>query len=495
LYFRKLIFLLFLFVVTAFSNIAVYGGQFTGEDESNQWVTTIRLIYSMNHGDIGEFGRVMLLQDQPPLRYLLSIPGVMLWPHTEFGLRLVAILFSFVMTYQLYRLGVETGGEFVGVWSSLLIAASGVYNWTSMAFGWSITVVCMILVIRMLRSGPLLLDNPDGKKRFVRSNLLVMVMFLVNTGNILFFFTLSAIVLWMNRKNWKQGLFFTGMAALYYACYYIVFFGLAARFDPAGEPVGQLAHNLQRSNEILTGIGPLVANLQGINAYFFPYLAWLILGLSLFALVKRERIVLAWLSLYLLAWTFLFSVSTAQYFLLFFIAVFPFGLVELSRKLHPRQANFGYAFLLILVLLWNQQLFINRYGSDDPDYPTKLIRLGSAEITRQHNIYEPYTSIVGDLKPILRKGNFFVADVSGSFTTFYYRKDPVEEGDGNYAGLLESKKFPVVFDAVDQCYQPGWVTSMVSVVVTKSDFCLGGIEKIYSYPRSKIRVYLLNISQ
>jgi 4-amino-4-deoxy-L-arabinose transferase-like glycosyltransferase len=480
-------------MVTAYSNLSVYKGQFTGEDEPFQWIAVTNLIHTLRNGNLMESVYILATQDQPPLRYILSIPGILIWPHSEIGLRLIAIIFSFIMTYQIYRLGTEIGGESVGVLSSLLIAASGVYNWTSMAFGWSIIVTCMILVTRMLCTGSLNFESGDGKKKYALSNLLIIVMFLINTGNILFFITLSLIALWENRKRINLWLLHTIPAGLFYALYYLFFFFYAVSlWSPTGKPIGQLAHNLARAGGVSAGgLSPLIDNLKGINAYFFPYLSWIVLVALLWTLAVNQKKVFVWFSLYIFSWSFLLSISTAQYFLLFFIALMPFGIKALFELVKPYQFKLGGAICFCLILMWNQTLFINHYGSNDPNYPYSYLKYGMAAISRQHNIYEPYSSISSDLRRLLKYKNGFVSDLSGSFAIFYYRKDMVEIGSAGFMGILGSKNFRLIYNHAKLCFQPAWDSAFMTVVLTTHIICPQNIDQVYAYPRSKIRIYTL----
>src|SRR4051794_22397994 len=99
--------LLLIWLVALLSQSAIYTGQFYGEDEALQWMYVTRMIAAVRTLDITGFIRPLAIVPHPPLRYFLSMPGTLLFPHAEFGVRLGAIIASLYMTYLVYQLGKE----------------------------------------------------------------------------------------------------------------------------------------------------------------------------------------------------------------------------------------------------------------------------------------------------------------------------------------------------------------------------------------------------
>jgi hypothetical protein len=487
-----------LFAIAAFSQTPLVRGQFFGEDEPMQLFTCQRVIRAFSDWEgvqsLFKAGWAISSEYHPPLRFLLSLPGVLLFPGTEFGLRFGAIIVSLVMTYQIVQLGNELGGKRVGCASGFLVASSSVYNWTSMAFGWSVIVTALVACIRILRGSTLDLRGPQERVRFRKVNALVILAFLTNTGAILFFGATGLIYLYANRKRFfvlvKAAAPFVGFYALYYLYYFYVVPKLAYRTLGITTPFGQLYQNLARSREAHLNLASLWENFRAINGYFLPYLGLLLLGACYLDLFRRERRTLAWIAPYVLAWSFYLSGGTHQYFLLASIAILPFGIRALADHLPKRMFAVTVATLSLLFLAWNYFIFIRPYR--ELDFPSAALARGNADLGRQHNIVLPYREIGADAKRLLGTGERYAHDISGAFSLFYLKDHPSEYADSRYAGALNNEGRKLEWDAHASCYRIFQSENApVRIAITAKAICTDQIDRTVDYAGSAIKLYLL----
>lgn len=478
--------------IAIFSNLPLVDGQFGGEDEASQLDFSSTILDNITHfkgsKSIVEISKTLAATYHPPLRYFLALPGMWLFPDTEFGLRFVSILISLFMTYQVIELGKDLGGQVVGFASGFLIAGSAVYNWTSMAFGWSVSVTMLILCIRLLRTTTFDLQDDTELRKFHKINLYLIVVFLINTGNILFVAMAGLFYLWKNRTRFRLlvlryipfGAFYT----LYYGLFLVVvprvcpkLFGFPSRF-------GQLHQNLVRAEQSHLNYDSFVSNLQGLNAYFFPFLGWGVLLCALYYLLTREKFILLWIIPFLAAWSFYFAPNSQQYFILVFICILPFGVQFIYSKLGARPLIFGSLLLGLLLGVWNYTMFIKEY--EDTTYPHDYFELGYAKAERVHNIVQPYDTIGQDIDALLSEDGGFIHDISGCFTMFYY-------DDTRYMGQFGSENFPTEYDALNACYAlPSDLDSKIKIIVTTKPLCPETFQEKKRYKNSEIMLFLVN---
>jgi hypothetical protein len=170
--------------------------------------------------------------------------------------------------------------------------------------------------------------------------------------------------------------------------------------------------------------------------------------------------------------------------LLVFVVIVPFGVKFLYDLLGRRALIVGTVILAILMALWNYQIYLKPYGSDDPLYPTSLIALGNAGVSRVHNITEPYEKIGEDIDELLGEGETFVHDLAGSFTMYYYRS-------ASYAGQFGSTSYPYELDSAENCYRRGKGFENVRIIVTMKEICTSEVQEHLTYPDSKIHLFVL----
>lgn len=486
-------------LIASWSNMPLFDGQFHGEDEAGQLFDCQQIISALLHDPFPsaaiETGKILSFSYHPPLRRLLCLPGVLIFPNSEFGLRILAIIFSLFMTYQAIKLGGDIGGRLVGYLSGLFIACSAVYNWTSMAFGWSVTVSILIMTMRLLRKECLNVTQPEGVKAIHGINLLLIIAFLINTGNGLFFLSTITILIAANRAHWRELARHLAPYFLFYFAYIAYFFILVPfvalyRYGRDPTATGQLFQHLKRAEGHL-GYETLISNLEGVNAYFLPYMGLLLLALSLYYLTRYERRVLVWVSYFVLAWSFWFVHNTQQYFLLVFISVVPFGVNALVELTKSKRALLFSAFVFSISLVsWNYFLFHKKYG--ELDYPYILLEMGLGTAERIHNIVMPYEKIARDVETFIEDDGLFVHDISGSFSMFYY-KDIVDElHHSMYAGQLGSESYSVRLDVDHDCYRiSGLAGGNVKIAVTRRELCVDDYRYRIDYRSSRIKTYIL----
>lgn len=73
---------------------------------------------------IAEFGSA-----QPPFYYILLKSWMGIFPHTEFWMRLLSVIFSVISIFALYRLGCFLFSRKVGIWAGFIMAFSPFHIW------------------------------------------------------------------------------------------------------------------------------------------------------------------------------------------------------------------------------------------------------------------------------------------------------------------------------------------------------------------------------
>lgn len=383
-------------VLALWSHLPVLTGPLVGQDEAEQLRLVSNLVYDLQTFDFSKDKLIRLVYPlstapHPPLRYLLSAPGMALFPDTVLGLRLLAVLASLYMTWQVFLLGRELGGRGLGLAAAVLVAASGVYNWTSMAFAWGLATAMLIKALRLLREASLDLGAAAERRRLRRVLACLTVAFLINPGNLLLLAATAGLYLWANRR--RVGVVircatpFLLFFLLYYAYFFLAFPLYAHLVQGAPWPNGQLAHHLMRASGSGPNLSALAENLQTVNAYFLPYLSWLLLLAAGWHLWRHQRRLLLWWLPYALVWSLWMQGDTGQYFLLMFIALLPYGLAGLRQWLRGRAAVASVAAVALLVGGWNYLLFIRL----EPGYTLarRLCTWGLARVERRHNYLKP----------------------------------------------------------------------------------------------------------
>jgi hypothetical protein len=489
---RWLLYLLPLLALAVISNLRILDGQ-VGDDEANQLTVVVQILHRLRHGNLVGVVKVLSQVDQPPLRYLLSLPGLALFPQTGFGLRLGAVLVSFAMTWAIFQLGRELGGEVVAWVSAGLVAVSAAYDLTSNAFGWSVIVLALVQCIRLLRRSSLDLTERDERRRFLVINGWLALAFLTNTGTILFAATTLAMYGWRNRRVPAVAARAFAPVIGFYAIYHLYFFVVVQlvgeRFFGKKGVFGQLQHLYERAGGSSPNIRDFLNGLQAVNGHFLPFVGWGLLAASLAYLVRNERRVLLWLAPFWLVWAFYMRLDTTQYFVLPVIATIPFGVQWIVT--HLRRAGLvALAAAAVGFAAWNLALFVKSYS--ETSYPDGVLTATYSRVVFQENLYEPYARIARDLNGILVRDDRWIHDLSGGLSEFYSNPDRSGFVDPRFAGRVGSAAFPTRFDAAARCYRlraPG-----IRVAVTRRPLCPAEVERTIRYPGSAIRLYVLRTS-
>lgn len=418
-------------VLALLSNIPLYTGQFRGEDEALQLSAAGTILSDISpwqgFESIRRVANTFSIFEQPPVRYILTFAGTVLFPSSEFGTRFASIVISLIMTLQVVSLGRKLGGSAVGYISGLLIACSGFYNWTSMAFGWSVIVSMLLVVADRMLDATFDLSDQVERKRFRQINAAIAVAFLVNTGCVLFFGSIMLIYLCFNFRRMLKLILITLPFAFFYFAYYFYFLFFVSWYarTVVGDMTsfGQLRHNMDRAGSVYLSAHALIENLRGLNAYLLPFVSWILLALAVLEFARYRRMILVWFAPFMLAWSFLLQVQSQQYFILCFMVFIPFAVNSCVRMLGRTQTVVLMALVIPCVALWNYNVFIRIYRNFDES--RVLLEKTFATASRQHNVRLPYEEAGSILDGIPGK---FAHDMEGCFTLFYYtdRKDGPE---------------------------------------------------------------------
>ena len=488
---------LLLVLLFVYANSAVAVGQFSGEDEILQMRTSLHIVNSLMHpASLAQHKDTIYslsTSSHPPLRFFMSALGLALLPMSEFALRFGAIWLSGLMVYLVLRLGAELGGKTVGLCAAFMVVCSGVFNWTSMAFGWSGIVCCLLQVSRIFNKGSFRAGHADFKKDYLYINLLLFIGFLINTGVVSVF---AGCMLWYlvgNRKQSIATLIFIISPGLVYAGYYAYFFVLVplalGGFDGTFVIFGQLRQNLVRSGWAHLNYDSFLENLEAINAYYLPYFSWLLLGGIVVQLYRRKRPEFIAYGLNALLWCFYLAGGTGQYFVLLFTALLPFGVWLMAERLGGRRLVWFTAGVCGLMLIWNWFVFIKVY--QPLQYPHSLTDRLFAAPTRKHNVVYPYAQAGEELDRIFdKKPGLFVHDLGGSFHTYYYTDRGPSQPHSRFGGALGDSENQVRRDTMRGCFiwtpKPG---SKTRAIVSRRQLCPDRVEQVKSYEQAGLWVY------
>ena len=494
---ERLLLNLFVLLLAAASQWPLFGGQFDGEDEAIQHHAVNRVLLAVENWRVPEslveIVGILSLDPHPPLRHLLSLPGVALFPGTELGLRLGAIIVSLGMTWAAMSWGETLRGR-AGRWiAGLFLATSGIYNWTSMAFGWSVIGTCVLVMFIQLWGASYDLDDPASRRLFHRMNLLCIVMFLTNTGCILF--TVGLGLLYLRHNPLLRVVRASLRHVAFYAAYYLYFLVVAPaiyeRLTGRHARVGQLRQNLGRAGETGLGLGALYANLAGLNAYLLPFVGGLLLGLGTYAIWRTRKDLLLVVGPYAVAWSVFLQHGSQQYFLLATLPLTIAGAVILfthsgrSRVVRIATA-LGFVALLCSQVLWNWHAFIRPYT--ETTYPWASLRRVYARAERVHNIVQPYPELARDLERLLKPNERIVSEVSGGFFMFYYKDDSRRMYHSRFLRQLSDADFrptPAGCVVLSAPADPS-----VRVVLSKRELCPDEYRARHQYPGSLINLYV-----
>lgn len=418
--------LLLLGAVFAASHASIIHGQFTGEDEALQWHACRRILTAFAEQNpfaaLRAAANVLLTEYHPPLRYLLSLPGVAVFPRAEVGLRLGAVVGSAWMTWLLARIAGRLGGPRLAWITAFTVAASGVYVWTSMAFawGWLTAFVCAALLL-LWEPESLELSTSGKSPRLWLAFLSLFCAYLVNSGAILFSAGLVACLILRNIRRLPR-LVLAGLpVALVYALYWILFLLLP-------ENSGQWAQTTRRSGMGGWNLTAFLENLQGWNAYGFPLLFNLLwIGGAVLCYTQRRHLLFILLP-FSFVWSFWLQGQSHQYFLLGTLPLVPFGL---HRARNGLRGPLRPVLLVSVIFTWNLSLFQLPYPAKQGalHIARPWIRIGQGYAGRWHNAREPWREIAAHLKAIAERGERWWCDFDGPLGIFYLPHEP-----GRYYG-------------------------------------------------------------
>ena len=480
------------------SQFPLFRGQFDGEDETLQLHTVTRILNALRDWQVPaslfEIIGALSTEPHPPLRFLISLPGVALLPGTELGLRLGAIILSVAMTWMAMSWGEALRGR-AGRWiAGLYVATSGVYNWTSMAFAWSAICVCLFKMFIILKDASCKLADPAQRRVFHRLNLLCILMFLVSTGSLLFTVGLGLVYLRHNRPATvvRASLPHVGFYAAYYL--YILVAAPWAYQLLTKRPLrsGQVTQNVARAGDTGLGLTSLGENLAGLNAYLLPFVSWLLLGFGAYVLWGTRKDLLLLVAPCVVAWSLVLRGATQQYFLLAVLPVIVTGVVTLFAV--PRRsrvartlATAGLVAILGSQALWNWHVFIRSYT--ETTYPWSSLRRFYALAERVHNIVHPYPELARDLDRLMKPDERIASEVGGSFFMFYYNDNPRRLHHSRLARHLSEADFRLDATHCFRLITP--VDPSTVVVLSRRTLCADQFRELREYPGSHIKLYLL----
>lgn len=456
------------------SHAAIFYGQFTGEDEALQWHTCRRILAALGGESFWQalrsIANILVSEYHPPFRFLMSLPGVVLWPNLEIGLRTGAVIGSAVMTGLLALVGFRLGGTRCAMLTALLVAASGVYTWTSMAFSWSWLTAFLTAALLLLWDPARLDINDKSNNRYLWVIFACLGgAYLVNSGAILFSVGLVLALMVRNWRRWPRLMWVGLPVALMYGLYWLVFLILPPQS-------GQWMQTSHRAGMGKWNVSSFIENLMGWNAYGFPLLFNLLWMAGLVMCARRRPHLLWILAPFTLAWSVWLHGQSHQYFLLGTLPLIPFGVYAFREKL---RGFWRPALLVAMIFSWNFFLFLKPYEAGQGRYQEvhPWLGYGLGYAGRYHNAVEPWADVAQTLSNAVIRGETWVTDIDGPFGIFYFPGEP------GFVGRLGSKKFPIA-DIAQWKIRPDWI-------LTRRNLECPGVEKPLRFQGSALRLYRL----
>ncbi|GEM_PF-2699892 len=478
-------------IIASINAVVTATGQFHGDDEATQRYRVLQMIIGISEGDFKQATNPMILAHHPPVRYALSIPGLLVLPYHELGLRLMAVIFSVMMVYYIYKLGTDVANSIVGYISAFAIAVSGVMTWTIMAFAWSIIVIVFLVGTRILIRQNYDLTVREARYDFIFLNSLILIGALTNFGVIVFYGPTFLIYSYYNRHQLRKVITWFSPFIVIVALY-MFFIHVFAPYI-LGLTSGQHIQLMSRAGNSGINLDSFFFNLQSINFYFLPYVSWLIFASSLWYLARRYLAILLWYAPFLLAWNFYLQGNSGQYIVLCFIALTPFAFAQFNEWIAtrhiPKTSIAGITILLItLTCIWNYTILIRHYTFDDRPQLGETILF--ADGSRKHNVIRPYQEI-GEILDSYDDNMRFFSNIGSAFQTFYYNEDSFHQPrHTRYAISIRALDF-FEFNLDRECYQTGSQEPDIRLIVTPFELCQEEYIELHTFDGSPIRIYLL----
>jgi hypothetical protein len=317
--------------------------------------------------------------------------------------------------------------------------------------------------------------------------------FLANTGAILLAVGTFLACLQSNLHRRSAILRAFAPVVAFYGAYFALFgyiapWALSEYYDgPVGS--GQATHGRSRLEAISPNIDSFLANLQGLNAYFLPFVSWSLVVLGVAYLIGRCPRILVFMTPFAFAWSFLLIGDTDQYFLLVAVTLIPFSIAAVVALVPRVAAGTLLAVATVALFAWTIALFLLPYR--ETEYPT-IFEHVYARAGRPPNVVEPYDEVRRDVDRLLQARQQYLARDEGSLPQFYLKADLTSEVDARFAGFLGSGRYPIRFDADRACYRLAFAArAEVRLAITKLALCRDDAVAAARYDGSRLLVYLL----
>ena len=424
---------LFVLVLSALVALTATTWQFRGEDELLILQRARGIVEGIWQLDLRTFVGSTIGSHQPPARNVLVIPFVYALKDQEIALRIPGLILWIATIWVAMRIAQILANRQAGIWTGMFLGFSGIFTVTvPHAAAWY--VLCIMIFILHLTRHPAeaLGRNKGGERYFYYGNayLFLATLYFTSAAPMVVLFNCYYLVLSLKENKVS---FSTVLGTLFpfvvigfaYVIYAGVFFGipwLAVKYSVIDEPIGMLAHHIQRGHMSGLNVHAFIANAKAINGYFLPFFSWYILIIAISHIYARDRKLLLFIGPQAVIFSFLLKGNTDQHFAYFFIWTVPFGIAAIHNYKNARLAKKLLPFFLVGVAIWTAVFHISRYSEDA--YPSKFLRTMHSEYSRPPNIRRPINSIVATLKHDLRPGDKITGlGIDGSIPMYYFEDD------------------------------------------------------------------------
>jgi hypothetical protein len=466
-------------------------GYFRGETELSYLRHVSRIYHAITtftlEGMVEAIG-VLSAVHHPPLRYLLAIPGVILFGDNEIGVRFVAYCLLVPNFVLLFILGRKLGGNWVALFSSGLYILSGLHH-IELLYLFSFITFCYLCIAILLVDYSFRAHDLGKGLKFHFIFLILFIAFLHNTTNIVLmcgFFALHIFyvknknnVLWLITRALPWGVLVFG----YYLYFLVIVPSVATYFFDGwyDEPFGQLRVMIGRVSMFVINIDSFLENLQFLNAYFIPYIGWPFFVFAICHGLKTHRNLTILFSGFILLWSFFLVHETWRYFLTTCIVLIPFGVAYVKSRVTTVGFKLIMSSFLVLVGVWTYSSTYKEYSVES--YPYRLREIAYTGSPPTYNVIEPIHEMSKDMKALLAGGYTYSHNMSESINLYFI----TEKFYVPHAGYVGKSDLVKMSNNSKECYRVEGTPP--TYFVSRDLMCEDQFDVEKQYSTSKLRIF------
>jgi len=487
---------------------SILSPQLIGEDEALTYLVNKNILSNIINLNIKGILIELIKDWHPPGRNLLPLLNLYLFDQSITSLRFSYYIF-WMITCILGVLITKRYSSLVYAYTcGALLAGSGLFHIQVMALSHGMITFFGMLIIFLISNENKILSKDFCVKRFIYLSIILYVGFLFFNTFILItmMFHFIQLYLILKNNNVKQNLikfFITSFfIMLFYIIYLMIFIGIPMLMSNSsnflillketfkiqnfgnwkGEPFGQHHQYLYRSNSAKLNYSSLLNNIMYLNWHFFPYLAMLILPLSILNLYKNFKYIFIILLPYFFITNFYMVGNTGQHFASLFIWLIPFFCISISTiKLdffYKKLINF-----ILILLIFSFTIFAHIYPYDESNFPYNTIKSLSAAAKWPPNLYRPLDKISKTIKEKVKEHDVIGFNIDGAIALYHLNDFKTENMNKIQLDDLTNE---------NECNK--FINKLKVFITTNTSIkpCIKITKEILTFNNSKIVVYIFN---